>query len=513
MKAEDAGEQVFLVKYEGENTDRTHLRSAKSFIYGSNVDGLEDKAIVPTMAGRVMISIVGVNYDVDDGQIHDIKTCLSTIINDAPFTLQYDHISTQAATEEDMKITDEETKAEDSFEENVEPAKPAVTRELSMGGDLLDAADTDSPALKLDDDIESATVKDIHENLVNHVKSPKVSSILNPFGEPLSDADIQYAFEKCDENNDQRIQLKEFKKALAGMGLDLDADEIKKFFKSVDENHDNVLDYSEFKSALTSMQPDYVDIWSQWLSKGVLDMAPDNDTPSIEEIAKLLSNKRANWKDRITHMHAFAKHAVQKMGKSKFDKIMRPIREPLILQLTDRRSAVVRECCIVIAKVAIVQKGKMTRWAPRILEALFSVIRMKVEIMNISAHQAAKAVVRCVPDNKKLDLLNKLKAATLEKGYAVVRQRAFQYIFFLVKDIRKNKSKKSGKFWEKIMNMVVNGIQDASNLVREEAALVCCELYLKNEERTRDAVISQLRRATQKKFFETFEEYKKSNTD
>ena len=87
------------------------------------------------------------------------------------------------------------------------------------------------------------------------------------------------------------------------------------------------------------------------------------------------------------------------------------------------RSAVVRECCIVIAKIAIVQKGKMTRWAPRILEALFSVIRMKVEIMNISAHQAAKAVVRCVPDNKKLDLLNKLKAATLEKGYAVVRQR------------------------------------------------------------------------------------------
>ena len=69
---------------------------------------------------------------------------------EAPFTLQYDHISTQAATEEDMKIIDEEVKADDSFEENVEPAKPAVTRELSMGGDLLDAADTDRIAPNLE---------------------------------------------------------------------------------------------------------------------------------------------------------------------------------------------------------------------------------------------------------------------------------------------------------------------------------------------------------------------------
>ena len=46
------------------------------------------------------------------------------------------------------------------------------------------------------EDIESLTVRDIQENLTSHVKSPKVSSILNPFGEPLTDADIQYAFEK-----------------------------------------------------------------------------------------------------------------------------------------------------------------------------------------------------------------------------------------------------------------------------------------------------------------------------
>merc|ERR1719499_2876256 len=141
-----------------------------------------------------------------------------------------------------------------------------------------------------------------------------------------------------------------------------------------------------------------------------LELEPGPNDPTVDEIAKILASKQAPWTDRIDHMHFFVRKAVQKMKQKNFDKLMRPVREPLLTQLTDRRSAVVRECCIVIAKVAIVQKGKMTRWAPRILEALFSVIRMKVEIMNISAHQAAKAVVRCVPDNKKLDMLKKLKA-------------------------------------------------------------------------------------------------------
>jgi len=498
MRAEDAEEQVFLVKYEGEDAASRTLRSAKSFIFdsSSNIPLADTHTIMP-MTGRVMISIVGVNYDVDDGQIHDLKTLIGSIINDAPFTLQYDHIST-------TEVVTEEPDAEIRDEPKIKMSG-AESLEKSVGGDvLLDPADLQTPELQK---IETETFEDIVQTLKEQTPRHKV---LNPFGEPLTDADIQYAFEKCDENSDQRIQLKEFKKALIGMGLDLEASEVKKFFQSVDENGDNVLDYEEFKSALTDLQPDYLEIWTQWLSKSSLDMAPDADTPNIETIAKVLGNKRSPWTDRISHVQAFAKHAVQKMNKSKFDKMMRPIREPLILQLSDRRSAVVRECCIVIAKIAIVQKGKMTRWAPRILEALFSVIRMKVEIMSISAHQAAKALVRCVPDNKKLDMLKKLKAASLE-NYQLVKQRAFQYTYLIVKDLGASGAKKSKSFWEVIMGMVVHGIQDASDIVRVEAAYLTCELYLRNEERTQERVISQLRRATQQKFFEILEEYKKEN--
>ena len=45
--------------------------------------------------------------------------------------------------------------------------------------------------------------------------------------------------------------------------------------------------------------------------------------------------------------------------KKKFDALLRPTREPLCVQLTDRRSAVVRECCICIAKICLVRQGTL----------------------------------------------------------------------------------------------------------------------------------------------------------
>merc|ERR1719499_49312 len=112
-----------------------------------------------------------------------------------------------------------------------------------------------------------------------------------------------------------------------------------------------------------------------------LELEPGPNDPTVDEIAKILASKQAPWTDRIDHMHFFVRKAVQKMKQKNFDKLMRPVREPLLTQLTDRRSAVVRECCIVIAKIAMIKQSKFTRWAPRILEALFVVIRQNIEII------------------------------------------------------------------------------------------------------------------------------------
>ena len=48
---------------------------------------------------------------------------------------------------------------------------------------------------------------------------------------------------------------------------------------------------------------------------------------------------------------------VESVNKNEFNSFMRDIKEPMMTQLKDRRSAVVRECCIVIAKLCIVRQG------------------------------------------------------------------------------------------------------------------------------------------------------------
>jgi len=209
----------------------------------------------------------------------------------------------------------------------------------------------------------------------------------------------------------------------------------------------------------------------------------------------------------VDALHSFAKHAVQPMKKKKFDQIMRQVREPLMVQLGDRRSIVVRECCIVIAKVSIVRQKWMTRWVPRILEVLFEVIRMNVDIMSLSGQQAAKAIIRCVPDDgKKLEILTKLTKATKET-HIIVREKAFEYIRMLLEQTRVDGTKRSKNFWLKIIKALKAGLQDAAGDVRTSATMAACELYVKNKTRTENEVLTVLRPAQRDNFHQILQEY------
>lgn len=505
MHGQDEEEQVFLVRYEGEPESKKHLRSVKSFVFDSSghiaLDDATKNAKDAPLGAQVMISVVGINYDLSDSKMNELKESFSRILQYVPFTLQYDHIESNSEKE---------------------PASPPVESETGEG----DAAKAEAKSLEFTDEpeiVEYAAHEEVEplstparlraqttcEDIIGELQEASADAVklLNPFGEALTEADIKYAFDKCDENGDQRIQFKEFKKCVAGLGLHIKDVELKDYFKELDTDHNKVLDYDEFKQALENIQPDHVNIWTKWLSMSTLDMKPGPADPSVEEIAKVLSSKRANWNDRIDHMHAFAKRAVQKMSKKKFDALMRPVREPLIIQLSDRRSAVVRECCIIIAKIAIVQQDKMTRWAPRILESLFSTIRINVDIMSQSANSAAKAVIQCVPDSAKMEILQVLKKASLE-NYIIVRRKAFEYLQMIVRSIRLAGEKRKGKFWTQVLSITEHGMQDASNEVRKSASLVACELYTWNEDQTEKKLISKLRRATQKAFLESLEEFR-----
>jgi len=523
MRAEDEGEEVYLVRYEGEPGRKTDMRHFKSFLFDSN-SGPGAGQPSPNHS-QVLISIVGVNYDIDDGQVDAIKRSLSKIIHDVPFTMQFDHIE-----EVESQVGGEELELMEqspSITISKETAKPTTTeapsetlkhaeslkvtgKHMTRGLSVDDLPEvTEEQRKRRPSAVEVATINEIVSDLqsLQALNNDDDNQILNPFGEPLTDADIQYAFEKADENNDRRIQFKEFEKCVIGLGLEVTKKSLKELFQKLDADNNKILDLDEFRTALNMVQQDNVEIWSRWLSMSTLDMKPGPNDPSVEEIAKILNNKRAPWADRIEHMHYFAKKAVQKMPKKKFDALMRPVREPLINQLQDRRSAVVRECCIVIAKIAMVQEKNMTRWAPRILEALFFAIRQKVDIIAVSAHQAAKAIVRCVPDSKKLDLLKKLKAASIE-NYIIMRQRAFEYLAMMIRDTKENGTKRPGDFWTKSLNMVEHGVQDASIVVREEAQIVACWLYLLNPTKVEEKILKPLRKAQQKAFRAKLEEFR-----
>jgi len=370
-----------------------------------------------------------------------------------------------------------------------------------------------SPSLDKKSDLEADAISETIRELAD---TPPV--VLNPFGEPLQDSDIKYAFDQVDGNGDGRITLKEFSQTLASLQIEIDSKKLKILFMELDSDKNGCLDYTEFRDALSKVHPTTAwetisphrkEIWTKMLGASTLDLQPRSSDPDLEQIRRILSDKSSEWTDRIDAMHSFCKHAVQPMKQKKFDKMIRPIREHLLHQLHDRRSAVVRECCIVIAKIAMVRQDQLTRWAPRILERLFETVRIHVEIMAVSAQQAIKSVIRCVPDSKKLEILQAIMNSC-QDGHENARKTAFDSISFLLERTREHKLGRSSKFWKHVINVLNDGANDSSNEVRESAFIGIANLYLLNPSRTQQNCLCKLKGQRLNRFYKVLDEFTKS---
>jgi len=492
MEGEDEGERVLLVKYQ---SGTQQLRSSQSFRFLP--PGYPKAKEVEKEEGRVLVSVVGINVDVKP-HLEKIQNAIQDILTDIPFTIKYDHFE----NEKDSNTTEAPSLDIDDIEETTSAAGSVVNSPVSE---------------KKRKQRQSEAHKEIIEELTALEEKEAKPSLLNPFGEPITDEDIMYAFEKWDENNDRKLSLKEFKKAIHGLGLfgykgtKMTDVQIKKLFKDIDVNDDKQLDLEEFMKAVNHMNPKNNELWNKMLTASEVDLKPKKGDPDIDKIAKLLKDKKADWSDRIDFMHALLRKCMVTKKKKKFDALLRPTREPLCVQLTDRRSAVVRECCICIAKICLVRQELMTRWAPRLLECLFMNLRLNVEIMSVSAHQTCKAIIKCVPDDKKkLELLSKLIKGTTE-SYVIVREKCFEYLQILVKDSRVNGVKRGKRFWERIYPCVSKGLQDGNNKVRKQAAMCASEMYCLYPEKTDNELIKHLRRATKKVFLETLSQFISEN--
>merc|ERR1719471_991399 len=113
---------------------------------------------------------------------------------------------------------------------------------------------------------------------------------------------------------------------------------------------------------------------------------------------------------------------------------MRVVKLPLLDQLKDGRSIVVRETCIVISKIASNQKGNFTKFAPQILQCLFQLMRMTIFVMSVSSLQASRTIVRLVPDNKKLEILQTIIDGATKSTHKENRLHCFELLLILIQN-------------------------------------------------------------------------------
>merc|ERR1719483_530919 len=101
-------------------------------------------------------------------------------------------------------------------------------------------------------------------------------------------------------------------------------------------------------------------------------------------------------------MQSFCRVVLERATNDKdYRRLFQPMKEPLLVQLKDRRSMVVRMTCIILSKLVIHRRNWLYRYAKRILSVLFEVVQIKsVEIMSDSAHQCIQAFCKNLGDRK-----------------------------------------------------------------------------------------------------------------
>lgn len=136
---------------------------------------------------------------------------------------------------------------------------------------------------------------------------------------------------------------------------------------------------------------------------------------------------------------------------------------------------VVHDCCVVLAKLVEARGEWLVRYAPRMIQVLFEVIRLNVEIMSNSANAVATLFIRKCTD-KKGQILEKLIEA-LKTKYDKCRVAAIEYVIIQIEKTDENES--VGKnFWQQVGKGIQRCIKDANEQVRALGlkALCMCEV-------------------------------------
>jgi len=288
--------------------------------------------------------------------------------------------------------------------------------------------------------------------------------LLNAYGNPVAQTDIQAMFESIDTNDDQRISKKELAAFFTENQVeDVDYMEV---FKALDERGNKMVSFDDFESYIYNIPPSHTNVWSSIFSAAYLEFEPNESDYNIDYVGACKTRTR-DWKGRIEAMEAFCRIILETATDEKsFQKKFRPMKEPLLTQLGDRRSIPVGKCCAVLAKLALNRRNWLYKYSKRVLTVLFEVVRLNVEIMSNHGDQCCRAWISSM-DDRKCEIVNLLKELVRSK-HEKVKVRATEYVIIQIQKTDPE-NKRYKKWWDVCLTMLKDCTNNATAKVRTNA--------------------------------------------
>eukprot|EP00494_Astrolonche_serrata_P026038 UN26299 len=152
---------------------------------------------------------------------------------------------------------------------------------------------------------------------------------------------------------------------------------------------------------------------------------------------KLLENKTNDWRKRNKALQQlpiitkdYKKEEIINLFSNK------GLCKNLCVQLSERRSQVIKESCLCIKSMALAHPGSISLYAPDFFPALFLCVRMNVQIISKSGMTAIANVVRHADEDSDFNILNSCVKGLDEKHDSVREVLFYSTADYIRKTIR-----------------------------------------------------------------------------
>ncbi len=229
-----------------------------------------------------------------------------------------------------------------------------------------------------------------------------------------------------------------------------------------------------------------------------------------ERVIAVLEKKDVDWTDRIDALEKLSK--VTKEGAALHDEFLDYVvrlRDPLVVQVKDLRSAIVKEACLTVGAIAETIQAQALRtgsrlpsaWAGvaiQLVDACIKQTPVTIKVISESADKCIRKLVSCCGPQGVQKILMRFCAGLQEKA-AVVRLGCISYIELALLSWPSMLRTNSGpKRIQEVRDGVKSALQDSDNQVRV-AARSCFWALHKSSENTAMQLYHTLDSSTQRR--------------